>query len=371
MVDEAIATSTEVEMIGFAPLGEVLFDARNAKKLSLKDVSNILRFSTKQIDALENNNFSSLPPAVITRGFIRNYARYLDIDAEPLLTSYRIRMPDASHSTLMVKTSMNEVMASKSDASSLPKYLFWAILLLIAFIASFYYFNYLQKPVTQLTEDIVDTQTKAVTPEVTMLPEVALQAAERTAQDTADGELAFSAPAEVIPAVKEPSNQVTPNQNSTSAAEILPKPEQSQHANGSVVTTQHLQMPKEATVDFNTFKENAAKTTPPTSAGKASATETQAPELADNGLKPNSPTPVVVKSVNIAVTEQTWVRITDKTGAVVYEKMLPANSEDSIKGTPPFKVLVGNAKAAKLTFLGQNVDLSDKTKSNVARLTLE
>ncbi len=75
--------------------------------------------------------------------------------------------------------------------------------------------------------------------------------------------------------------------------------------------------------------------------------------------------------MNIAVTEQTWVRVTDKSGAVVYEKMLQANSEDGFNGLPPFKVLIGNAKATKLTFLGQNVDLSNKTKNNVARLTLE
>ena len=51
--------------------------------------------------------------------------------------------------------------------------------------------------------------------------------------------------------------------------------------------------------------------------------------------------------------------------------MLQANSEDGFNGLPPFKVLIGNAKATKLTFLGQNVDLSDKTKNNIARLTLE
>ncbi|MEO7343264.1 MAG: helix-turn-helix transcriptional regulator, partial [Methylotenera sp.] len=71
-----------------APLGEILLEARTAKKLTQKDVSNSLRISIKQITALETDDFALLPDAMITRGFIRNYARLLEIDAEPLLASY-------------------------------------------------------------------------------------------------------------------------------------------------------------------------------------------------------------------------------------------------------------------------------------------
>ncbi|MDI1308128.1 MAG: DUF4115 domain-containing protein [Methylotenera sp.] len=370
MADEAVANFTEVEMIGFAPLGEVFFDARNAKNLSLKDVSNNLRFSIKQIEALENNNFSSLPPAAITRGFIRNYARYLELDAEPLLASYRVRMPDVTPGTLIVKTSMNQVMPGKGGSSSLLKYLLLFSLVLLATATMFYYINYMQKPMNKVAEDLVNTPIEAMVPEVAMLPEVALPEAERVTQtDTVDAEAAENVPAEVNGDVTAIPSQVMPNQATASAA--VTRPEQTQQSSGSMVTTQNLQMPKEAAVDFNTFKENAAKTTPPTASAKASATDAKAPELANNGLKPNSVTAAVVKSVNIAVTEQTWVRITDKHGEVVYEKMLKANSEDGFNGLPPFKMLIGNAKATKLTFSGQNVDLSDKTKSNVARLTLE
>ncbi len=363
MTDEAVVNLAEAEVIGFAPLGEVFLTARNAKKLALKDASNHLRLSIKQIDALENNDFSSLPPAVITRGFIRNYARFLELDAEPLLASYRMRMPDASPSTLRVKTSMNQVMPGRSG-SSLPKYMLLGSLVFISVVAWFYYINYTHKTAQQVTDSVVSSTIEKKASELTVLPEVALPAAERlTPADTLDAEGAVNAPVVDVGDVKEAASQAI-----SSAVEVLPKTDQASQmpANNPAATThtQNLQLPKEATVDFNTFKENAVKKAPSLSTG------VNASELAKNSLKPDSSI-AAIKGVSISVTEQTWVRAIDKSGAVVYEKMLQANSVDAFNGLPPFKVLIGNAKATKLTFLGQNVDLSDKTKNNVARLTLE
>lgn len=77
------------------PLGAVLSAARERHRLSIEDVSGHLRLSPRQIMALENDDFSALPEAMITRGFIRNYARLLEIDAEPLLQAYRSYAPSA------------------------------------------------------------------------------------------------------------------------------------------------------------------------------------------------------------------------------------------------------------------------------------
>src|SRR3954471_10758468 len=74
-------------------LGPLLQNARQKRNLSMEDVSNRLRISLRQVRALEADDFSALPEPMITRGFIRNYARLLDIDAEPLLAAYRIIVP--------------------------------------------------------------------------------------------------------------------------------------------------------------------------------------------------------------------------------------------------------------------------------------
>lgn len=368
MTEEVVINPADSEVIGFTPLGEVFCSARNAKKLALKDVSNNLRLSVKQIEALENNDFSSLPPAMITRGFIRNYARLLELDAEPLLASYRIRIPDSTPNTLSVKTSMNRVMSSKSSASSL-KYVLLSGLVLILVVAWFYYANYMQKSVKPTAENMAVTSASEPVTEVLSLPEVALPAAERQPQaEVVDVQTAVNADTE---------NAADATQALPGAVGMPPKVEatskptvNSPAINNPDVVTQNLQLPKETTVDYNKLKEKTVqKGTLPNVAG-SSDEKAKVPDLAKSGLKTDSSI-AAIKGVNLAVTEQTWVRVTDKSGAVVYEKMLKANTQDGFNGLPPFKMLIGNAKATKLTFLGQDVDLTGKTRNNVARLTLE
>jgi cytoskeleton protein RodZ len=361
-------------VIGFAPLGEVFSSARNAKKLTLKDVSNNLRLSVKQIESIENNDFTSLPPAVITRGFIRNYARFLELDADPLLASYRARMPDVVPSTLTVKTSMNKVMPSSGNSSSF-KYFLLGGLVLLSLTSWFYYANYMQKAVPQKTATFVATTVSQPVSENTPLPEVALPAAEREAQnEVVDTQVA----ANTVEGNASDTKDAVDPQVPPSSAEISPKPVPSVQpkVNNPSVVTQNLQLPKEAAVDSNTIKLLAVQkiqlpsTTNDVNAKAFPANEVKAIDNAKNSLKSDASI-ASIKGVNIAVSEKTWVRVTDKSGAVVFERMLQANSEEGFNGIPPFNMLIGNAKATKLKFLGQDVDLTNKTRNNVARITLE
>lgn len=74
-------------------LGRQLAEARESQGLSVEDVSNRLRLSPRQVKALEEEDFTLLPEAMITRGFIRNYARLLELEPEPLLEAYRAQVP--------------------------------------------------------------------------------------------------------------------------------------------------------------------------------------------------------------------------------------------------------------------------------------
>lgn len=65
--------------------GAVLRRAREARGQSIADVVQVIRFSAHQIEALERDDYASLPGATSVRGLVRNYARFLKIDAAPLL----------------------------------------------------------------------------------------------------------------------------------------------------------------------------------------------------------------------------------------------------------------------------------------------
>jgi cytoskeleton protein RodZ len=74
-------------------IGRLFIAAREQQGLSVVDVARQLRLGVKQIEALETDDYARLPGNTFARGFIRNYARLLQIDPEPLLQSFQQRGP--------------------------------------------------------------------------------------------------------------------------------------------------------------------------------------------------------------------------------------------------------------------------------------
>ncbi|MBC7697618.1 MAG: DUF4115 domain-containing protein [Bacteroidia bacterium] len=389
MADEISIEPPMNTALNYAPLGEALLSARNTKKLTQKDVSNSLRISIKQIAALETNDFTILPDAMITRGFIRNYARFLDIDAEPLLASYRARMPDKTPNAISVQPSMNQIMSGKESQPWLM-YILGSILVLLFLLAWLFYVDYMPKPVKPVVEKISEIAAVSTPPAEIALPEIALPVAEREAENEATASDVVSSEGKNNQSV---SSSALPTQSSVlgTTATVSPTPTTANPSTGnlataspatvtsvtvpaSTVTNSQGKSSTPAAVDFNTLKANAARALQPTAVTLPDTkieVKTQTVMEKDLAAKNIVAKNAATKKVTMAVGEQTWVRVSDKSGAIVFEKMLAANSVESFDGIPPLNMLIGNAKATNLTFLGKSVDLTNYTKNNVARIVLE
>jgi len=68
--------------------GDKFRKAREAKELTLDDVSNVTKISPRMLQAIEEENFDKLPGGVFNKGFIRAYAKHLGLDAEEAITEY-------------------------------------------------------------------------------------------------------------------------------------------------------------------------------------------------------------------------------------------------------------------------------------------
>lgn len=66
-------------------IGHQLRAARLAYDLSIDEVAHQLRLSVRQIEAMEKEDFEKLPSRTFLRGFIRNYANLVRLDAASLL----------------------------------------------------------------------------------------------------------------------------------------------------------------------------------------------------------------------------------------------------------------------------------------------
>jgi len=110
--------------------GSVLRRAREARGQSIADAVQVIRFSAHQIEALERDDYASLPGATSVRGLVRNYAKFLKLDATPLLAQLEpaVPLPEAD---VRPPTNMGEA-EQPTIAERLP---FNLILIGIVFVA--------------------------------------------------------------------------------------------------------------------------------------------------------------------------------------------------------------------------------------------
>ena len=71
-----------------ASFGEELRREREIRAISLKEIADATKISKRFLDAIEKNDHKTLPAPVFTRGFVREYARYLGLNAEEMVNRY-------------------------------------------------------------------------------------------------------------------------------------------------------------------------------------------------------------------------------------------------------------------------------------------
>lgn len=78
-------SAPKADLVTAPAVGEQLSAARKARGLAVVDIAQALKLGPRQVEALENGDWAGLPGATFIRGFIRNYARLLQLDPAPLM----------------------------------------------------------------------------------------------------------------------------------------------------------------------------------------------------------------------------------------------------------------------------------------------
>lgn len=65
--------------------GALLRSARESRGQTVADVAMVIRFSVRQIEAMERDDYAVLPSPALVRGYVRSYARHLKLDPQPLI----------------------------------------------------------------------------------------------------------------------------------------------------------------------------------------------------------------------------------------------------------------------------------------------
>ena len=75
-------------------LGALLKNEREKRGFSYEQLAQITRLRKHFLEAMENEEWESLPPSVFVKGFIRSYAKALGLEEEKLLDLYKSVVPE-------------------------------------------------------------------------------------------------------------------------------------------------------------------------------------------------------------------------------------------------------------------------------------
>lgn len=316
----------------YSACGGMLQKQRTQQGLSTNEVAKQLRLSVKQVEALEQDDFSALPESTIVKGFIRNYAKLLKIPAAPLTQAYIEMAPDQEHYAFALDPGINRKI-SENNVKSYTGYYALVILLLIGVGVWFFYQSYIQKPSPVVaTPEVLET-----------LPELALPMAERTNQNPASMPIEMPNQQEVIATADSASSEVAQANNNVAENEAS-------NQQSEVTQSREKDQPDEAALSIEAQSNQLAaeETTPP-----------------PNEVAPGK------RRIYFSATQETWVSVVNANGKEVYNKILYPGHRDTVDVWKPMEIVVGNAHGTTLTVDGEAIDLAPYTRINVARVRLD
>lgn len=147
-----------------ANIGDLLKSTRESKGLTIEAIASRLRISHKQVTAMETNDFDVLGEPMIARGFLRNYAKLLEIDAEPLIEQFKSIKPNIAPRSLSLSSANIPINANQK--SDWQKYLGVSVFIGLTVLAWLFYSDYQSKQLHRLNTDTVNKVKDVLAPVV-------------------------------------------------------------------------------------------------------------------------------------------------------------------------------------------------------------
>jgi cytoskeleton protein RodZ len=320
-----------------ATAGERLKAAREQAGMSVEDVSRQLKLAPRQILAIERDDHASLPGRTFVRGFVRNYARLLKLDADAVLAA----LPGEGGSANLERTAlaptppaMGELPRESHGARPVSR---WAIpLVLVAIIAIAAVYELARPPAPPPGRTPPPDRPPAADPVVQPLANpVGSEPARTDAPPPAVETKAKDAPPPV--ATSAPPTTAPAGGRPASSERVVP----------SGVTSQPLVNPLAAVSPAPA----AAGLVVPPAAGPTSAPAIAvappsppiAPAAANPAPAPSSAVARAPATLTLTFRGTSWIEVRDRGGSVVLSMTGNDGASRDIAVAPPGELTVGNA----------------------------
>ncbi|MEZ8631752.1 cytoskeleton protein RodZ [Vibrio lentus] len=302
-------TQTKETVAPAIEAGTLLKNKRESLGLTQKQISDRLKLRVTLIQQIEENQFESDQVATFMRGYIRSYAKYVNLDEKVVLSALH-HAGDAQHQEQEMLSFSRKTKTEKHNSRIMI--LTWSIFAVIAGISSLWWWQNQQQDT--LSQSLVNTESSE----------------ELVVEETLDPELTSL---EVIEA--EQNTETSPvTENSDDLLTVVSAAEASENIE-QVEETQDV-----------------AEVTP-----VAAESETVTPEPVANELV-------------MQFSADCWIQVKDAAGKTLSTGIKKAGQTLNLSGTAPYKVILGAPEGVSMTFASEPVDLSGYTSGKVARITL-
>jgi len=310
--------------------GESLRQAREIKGWSVAEVAMQLNLTPQRLAQIEAGAFDKLPGTTFARGYIRAYAKLLELDQNRLVLEFdQFTGTDATGSNVHSLGRIEEPVRYSQSILRLVSFL-----LLLALIgAGFLWWQEQGRSVTSLAD--------------LGLEHVEVEGADGTTQ---------------VHSLAEPEDQAVVAAQGNESASPLLLPIEPGEAPEAVTETQ--QPAAEGTA--------AAPTPAPSAAPEATQPDTAAAPQAPAAPEPAAPVAVAPGqgALSVQFTADCWTQVTDADGKVLLSALKRSGERIELTGKAPMELRLGFARGAQVRFNGENVDVAPYMTGETARLKL-
>ena len=384
--------------------GQKLRLAREARGLSLDDVTAETNLAPKYLQALEADDYAALPGLAFARGYARRYAQLVHLDGSALIAemdllaaSQGITTPvslSASHST-MQRASAGISQVSSRKASDRPSSLSKAIsglqsinmaqllslgslaLLLLLLLGTLFW----QGNDDSNTEPMADNGVIDI--DADMAQQVPPEASVPATPAPAPAPVATVEPSatETLPAADALDTSAVPATPGAAVAPVAAQPavatttspvaaSASTPATAAPVAAPAVAKPASS---VPVLVAPATTATAPVAAKPAAATApvvipvTAAPAPAPKAV---ASVPPGIDSLNFSFTGKSWISVRDATGQELVYGLKNAGQAVTVTGQAPFSINIGNVNVTALSRNGRAVNLKQYARGEIASFRL-
>ena len=336
------APQPEVVVSSRSNPGETLRKARESKNLAQADVAQQLNLTLSALTQVEAGAFDKLPGHTFARGYIRAYAKLLELDQDRLVADF-----DAYTGTDSAGSSVHALGRIEEPthlAQSLLRFVSVGLLLGLLAVSFFWW----QEQSTRKDSDAAVSR-----------------ALEHVEVESADGRT------EIHP-LDEPEDQAVADGQ---ALIVEPASEIAPELAAQTATTAPAADTATSASQPAPVAESAAAAVAPVAAVPVAPVSAALPSVTPVVEAPvSAPAPVQAAAgqalVKIQFTANCWTQLTDANGKVLFSALKRAGESLELAGKPPLELRLGFARGAQVSYNGQAVDVAPYTSGETARMKL-